>query len=46
MKNLCFDSEIRKSVEKAHLIAKIYDLLKLPNFRFFSIVLLYLLSLD
>ncbi len=46
LKNLCFDQSIRKNVEKAHLIPKIYDLLKLPNFRFFSILLLYLLSLD
>lgn len=46
LKNLCFDSSIRKSVDKNHLIPKIYDLLKLPNFRFFSIVLLYLMSLD
>ena len=46
LKNLCFDSAVRQNVEKAHLIAKIYDLLKLPNFRFLSILLLYLLSLD
>lgn len=46
MKNICFDKKVRESVEKANYIPKIIELLNIPNFRFITIVLLYLLSLD
>ena len=46
LKNLCFDGDVRKSVVKCSLVPKINDLLRLPNFRFFSIVLIYQISLD
>jgi len=38
LKNVSFDKTAREQIEK--------DLLKVPNFRFVSLVLLYMLSLD
>lgn len=46
MKNLCFDSEARLQMEQFGYIPDIVKLLKVPNYRFLSIVILYLLSLD
>lgn len=46
LKNLCFDKAIREAVDEQGFIPKLVELLKKPNFRFMSIVLLYLLSMD
>ncbi|CAD8046467.1 unnamed protein product [Paramecium sonneborni] len=46
IKNLCFDSEARSQIEQNGFIPDIVKLLKIPNYRFVSIVLLYLLTLD
>ncbi|CAD8127078.1 unnamed protein product [Paramecium sonneborni] len=46
LKNLCFDSEARLQIEQNGFIPDIVKLLKIPNYRFVSIVLLYLLTLD
>ncbi|MFO0131494.1 MAG: hypothetical protein ACK52J_02960 [bacterium] len=51
-KNLCFDATIRfiiknrDSIEQAGFIPKIIDLLKVSNFRFMAINILYLLTID
>ncbi|CAD8131812.1 unnamed protein product [Paramecium pentaurelia] len=46
LKNLCFDTEARSQIEQNGFIPDIVKLLKIPNYRFVSIVLLYLLTLD
>lgn len=46
IKNVSFDSKQRQAIEKAGLIPKIIELLGNANFRYSSIVILYLLSLD
>lgn len=46
LKNVSFDKTAREQIEKENYIPKIIDLLKVPNFRFVSLVLLYMLSLD
>ncbi|CAD8142495.1 unnamed protein product [Paramecium octaurelia] len=46
LKNLCFDTEARQQIEQNGFIPDIVKLLKIPNYRFVSIVLLYLLTLD
>ncbi|EGR29311.1 kinesin-associated protein 3, putative [Ichthyophthirius multifiliis] len=46
LKNIAFDKNVREQIEKENYIPKIIELLKTPNFRFTSLVLLYMLSLD
>lgn len=46
MKNICFNKEMRKAIATSGYIPKIVPLLNNTNYRFISIVLLYLLSLD
>ncbi|KAL4495141.1 hypothetical protein ABPG72_007248 [Tetrahymena utriculariae] len=46
LKNVAFDKSAREQIEKENYIPKIIDLLKVPNFRFDSLVLLYILSFD
>ncbi|CAD8046643.1 unnamed protein product [Paramecium primaurelia] len=46
LKNLSFDSEARLQIEQNGFIPDIVKMLKIPNYRFVSIVLLYLLTLD
>lgn len=46
MKNLCYDTDCRLQMEQYGYVPEIVKLLKVPNFRFLSIVILYLLTLE